>query len=87
MIARSPPRFGRRAVLLGGVAASLWTWRGAAGAATTPLQLTAAPAAAPFFLLKIPPIAPPTAAAPPTTAAPVSARKVPSRKNESVCTV
>ena len=55
MIARSPPRFGRRAVLLGGVAASLWTWRGAAGAATTPLQLTAAPAA---LALAPPPAAP-----------------------------
>jgi len=44
---RAPPRFDRRAVLLGGVATSFWLWRGGAGvAAPAPARrLTAAPAA------------------------------------------
>ena len=43
---RAPPRFDRRAVLLGGVAASIWAWRGGGRrAAPAPARrLTAAPA-------------------------------------------
>ena len=45
---RAPLRLDRRAVLLGGVAASIWGWRGAAGAAAPApaRRLTAAPASA-----------------------------------------
>jgi len=53
--ARPPLRLDRRVVLLGGVAATLWSWRGAAAAVETPRRLTAAPAALP---LARPPAAP-----------------------------
>jgi FtsP/CotA-like multicopper oxidase with cupredoxin domain len=38
------PRFDRRALLLGGAAASLWAWRGGASVAAPARRLTAAPA-------------------------------------------
>jgi len=54
---RAPLRLDRRAVLLGGVAASIWAWRGAADAAAPApaRRLTAAPAS---LALAPPPAAP-----------------------------
>ena len=54
---RAPPRLDRRAVLLGGVAASFWLWRGGASAAqpAPARRLTAAPAS---LALAPPPAAP-----------------------------
>ena len=54
---RAPPRFDRRALLLGGVAASLWAWRGGAGAAT-PAPARRLTAAAASQALAPPPAAP-----------------------------
>jgi FtsP/CotA-like multicopper oxidase with cupredoxin domain len=52
---RAPLRLNRRAVLLGGVAASIWAWRSGASAAAPARRLTAAPASQ---ALALPPAAP-----------------------------